>query len=418
MPAAMTSSERAVRGRVDDAAGDGFRFDPFDVATRCDPYAVFARARRQHPVFPHAGFPVVSVFRYADVQRILKDPTTWSNNFTIPGIDPELMPDPSMLGLDPPRHTRLRGLVNQAFTPRIVQGLEPRMHAIATELVAAAVDRAEVDLVEALTYPLPVIVIAEIIGVPPEDRDRFKHWSDVAVEGLGNGLFVPPTRERLQRLNAVREEMDAYFSVLADERRRRPREDLLTGLVQAELEGSKLTKDEMLRMLILLLVAGNETTTNLIGNAVLALLDHPDALARLRAERALLPSAVDEVMRWSSPVQMDPRRATRALELHGHSIDADQLVVCWLGSANRDEDVFPDGERFDVARTDNRHLAFGFGPHYCLGANLARLEAQVALAALLDRTRAFERIDDAPLPLHPSIVFRGVTSLPLRLHPR
>ena len=212
--------------------------------------------------------------------------------------------------------------------------------------------------------------------------------------------------------------MDAYFSVLADERRRRPREDLLTGLVQAELEGSHLTHAEMLRMLILLLVAGNETTTNLIGNAVLALLDHPDALARLRAERALLPSAVDEVMRWSSPVQMDPRRATRALELHGHSIDADQLVVCWLGSANRDEDVFPDGERFDVARTDNRHLAFGFGPHYCLGANLARLEAQVALAALLDRTRAFERIDDAPLPLHPSIVFRGVTALPLRLHPR
>jgi len=257
MPAAMTSSERAVRGRVDDAAGDGFRFDPFDVATRRDPYAIFARARRQHPVFPHAGFPVLSVFRYADVQRILKDPTTWSSNFTIPGIDPELMPDPSMLGLDPPRHTRLRGLVNQAFTPRIVQGLEPRMHAIAAELVAAAVDRAEVDLVEALTYPLPVIVIAEIIGVPPEDRDRFKHWSDVAVEGLGNGLFVPPTRERLQRLNAVREEMDAYFSVLADERRRRPREDLLTGLVQAELEGSKLTKDEMLRMLILLLVAGN-----------------------------------------------------------------------------------------------------------------------------------------------------------------
>ena len=171
-------------------------------------------------------------------------------------------------------------------------------------------------------------------------------------------------------------------------------------------------------MLILLLVAGNETTTNLIGNAVLALLDHPDALARLRAERALLPSAVDEVMRWSSPVQMDPRRATRALELHGHSIDADQLVVCWLGSANRDEDVFPDPERFDIARADNRHLAFGFGPHYCLGANLARLEAQVALAALLDRSRAFERIDDAPLPLHPSIVFRGVTSLPLRLHPR
>ena len=154
MPASMTGTERAAH---DPAASETFQFDPFDPETRRDPYAIFARARREHPVFPHAGFPVVSVFRYADVQRILKDPTTWSNNFTVPGVDPEDLPDPSMLGQDPPEHTRLRGLVNQAFTPRIVQGLEARMHAIAGDLVAAAVERGEVDLVEALTYPLPVI---------------------------------------------------------------------------------------------------------------------------------------------------------------------------------------------------------------------------------------------------------------------
>ncbi len=397
---------------------DAFRFDPFDPDTRRDPYALFARARREHPVFAHANFPVVSIFRYADVQRILKDPATWSSDFDVPGVSPDETPDPSMLGQDPPAHTRLRALVNQAFTPRIVQRLEPRMREIADELVAAALARGEVDLVEALSYPLPVIVIAEIIGVPPEDRERFKAWSDVAVEGLGNGLFVPPTPERLARLGAVSAEMGGYFSALADERRRHPREDLLTGLVQAEVEGSRLSHAEMLRMLILLLVAGNETTTNLIGNLVLTLLEHPAELARLRAERALLPSAVEEVLRYSSPVQMDPRRATRDLELHGQRIAADQLVVCWLGAANRDAEVFPEPERFDVGRGDNRHLAFGFGPHYCLGANLARIEAQVALAALLDRTRAFERADDAPLPLHPSIVFRGVTRLPLRLHPR
>ena len=168
-------------------------------------------------------------------------------------------------------------------------------------------------------------------------------------------------------------------------------------------------------MLVLLLVAGNETTTTLIGNAVLELLEHPDAVARLRADPELTAAAVEEVLRYSSPVQLDPRRATRAVELHGHRIEAGQIVVNWLGSANHDERVFTDPERFDITRSENRHLAFGFGTHYCLGANLARLEAQVALRTLLARARSFERTDDDPLPLHPSIVFRAVTELPLRL---
>ncbi len=397
---------------------DRFHFDPFDLETRREPYALYARARREHPVFRHEGLPVVSVFRYADVQSILKDAATWSSSFDVPGVNRGDEAPPSMISQDPPSHTRLRGLVNQAFTPRIMRNLEPRMHAIARELVAEALERREVDLVEQLTYPLPVTVIAEIIGVPPADREQFKHWSDVAVAGLGSALFRPPTAERLAQLNEARSEMSAYFSALAEERRRQPREDLLTGLVQAELEGSRLSHVEMLQLLILLLVAGNETTTSLIGNAVLTLLAHPDELARLRADRGLLPSAIDEVMRYSSPVQMDPRRATREVELHGTGIAANQLVVSWIGSANRDEDVFPDPERFDIGRRDNRHIGFGLGPHYCLGANLARLEAQVAVAALLDATCAFERTDAAPLPLHPSIVFRGVTALPLRLHPR
>jgi cytochrome P450 len=398
------------------AVAEEFNFNPFDAETRWNPFPIYARARREHPVYAHPGVPIVSVFRYADVQAILRDPVTWSNRFPPPpGIDPAQMPEPSMLGQDPPEHTRLRGLVNQAFTPRIIRRLEPRLHEIAHELLDRALEQRDVDFVAALTYPLPVIVIAEIIGIPPEDREQFKRWSDEAVSNLGSALFAPLEPQRLQRLGRLMEEMGAYFSALADARRREPRDDLLTGLVQAELEGSRLTHDEMLRMLVLLLVAGNETTTTLIGVSVLELLAHPDELARVRADLSLIGSAVEEVLRHASPVQMDPRCATRPVDLHGQHVEAGRIVVNWIGSANRDEEVFENAERFDVTRSENRHLAFGFGTHYCLGANLARLEAQVALRALLMRTRSFERTDNGPLPLHPSIVFRGVTRLPLRL---
>jgi cytochrome P450 len=393
-------------------------FNPFDDATRRNPFPLFARARRDHPVYPHADFPIVSVFRHADTMAILKDPATWSSRFPPPpGVDLKLLGDPSMLGQDPPEHDRLRSLVNQAFTPRIIRRLEPRMREIADDLMQRALQAGEVDLVEALTYPLPVVVIAEIIGVPAEDREQFKAWSDAAVENFGSALFVPPAPDHLEKLQRLFSEMGDYFSGLGESRRRQPQEDLISGLVQAEVEGSKLTHAEMIRMLILLLVAGNETTTSLIGNTVLTLLDHPDELARLRQQPQLAPSAIEEVLRFSSPVQMDPRRATRTLTLRGHTIAENQIVVCWLGSANRDEEVFTDPDRFDITREDNRHLAFGFGPHYCLGANLARLEARVALDALLQRTRSFERVGNDPLPLHPSIVFRGVTRLPLRLKP-
>jgi len=370
-------------------------------------------------VWRHPGLPVTSVFRYEDVQAILKDADTWSSDFravrTLEALEEEIQP--SMLGLDPPEHTRLRALVSQAFTPRMVRRLEPRLDAVAHELLDEALSRDCFDLVDALAHPLPVVAIAEIIGVPVGDRDRFRIWSDAAVESLGSALFVPPTPELIARQRKLFAEMGEYFEALAEERRAHPREDLLTGLVQAELEGSRLTREEMLSMLVLLLVAGNETTTNLIGNAALELLAHPKALARLRAEPALLPSAIEEVLRFASPVQMDPRRARRATRLQGVEVAENQLVICWIGSANRDEEVFSEAARFLPERAENRHLSFGFGVHYCLGANLARLETNVALRVLLARTRRFARVDDAPLPLHPSIVFRGVRSLPLRVEP-
>jgi cytochrome P450 len=398
-----------------------FAFEPLDPATRRDPYALYERGRREHPVHLHPNLPlrVASVFRYADCQEILRDPDTWSSEFPLVRQLGEVadLPPPSMIGTDPPAHTRLRSLVNKAFTPRIVQRLEPRMRALADELLDAALAAGEVDLVQALTYPLPVVVIAEILGIPAADRERFKRWSDEAIASLGLVFFGGLDPERIARQRRLFDEMRGYFVPLAEERRRRPQEDLLTGLVLAEHEGSRLDFEEMLSMLVLLLVAGNETTTTLIGNAVLELLAHPDAEKRLRDDPGCLPGAVEEVLRFASPVQFDPRRATRPVELHGVRLEPDDYVLCWLGSANRDEQVFERPDVFDVARARNPHLAFGFGPHYCLGANLARVEARVALGALLARTRRVERTDAGELPLHASPVFRAVSRLPVRLVP-
>jgi cytochrome P450 len=393
-----------------------FSFNPFDPDVRANPFPLYARGRREFPVFAHEGLPLFSVFRYDDIQAILKDPAAWSSIFPPPpGVELRKDLPPSMLMQDPPEHTRLRGLVNQAFTPRMIRRLEQRMEAIAEQLLADALAKRRVDLVQALTYPLPVIVIAEMIGVPLQDREQFKHWSDGLVENLGLGIMGPEPPDVIARELAILDEMRAYFSRLVDERRREPREDLLSGLVAAEIEGSRLSFDEMLQMLTLLLVAGNETTTTLIGNAAIVLMQHPDQLARLRTRPELIEGAIDEVLRFSSPVQVTVRRANQRMEVAGMAIEADQNALVWLGSANRDESVFDRPDVFDIARDDNRHLAFGFGPHFCLGSNLARLEAQVAIGTLVRRTTDFHRADDEPLPLHPSFIFRSFTRIPVEL---
>ncbi len=394
-----------------------FDFNPFEDATRRNPFPLYARGRELR-IHRHSGLPVYSVFGYADTVDVLRDSATWSNRFPPPADFPEMADrTPSMLGTDPPEHERLRGLVNQAFTPKIIRRLEPRMIEIAQQLLDRALAQGKVDLVQALTYPLPVTVIAEIIGVPTEDNARFKDWSDKLVETLGAGLFTPPDRATFERNRAIVEELGEYFRRLVEQRRVEPREDLLTGLAQAELEGSKLSFDELLQMLILLLVAGNETTTTLIGNTVLTLLEHPAELERLRREPELVPSAIEEVLRFSSPVQLDPRRATRDVEIGGEKVREGEMAICWLGSANRDASVFREPDRFDISRRENRHLAFGFGTHYCLGSNLARLEAQIALRALLERTKSFELTTSKPLPLHRSLVFRSFTEIPVQLVP-
>lgn len=388
-----------------------FTFDPFDEATRRNPFPVYARARQERPLLVHAEAPAVSLFLHEDIQGVLRDPSTWSSEF--PDTPTLAGEGPSMLLRDPPVHTRLRGLVSQAFTPRMIRQLEARVDRIAHELMDAMLASGHADLIDAFAHRLSVTVIAEMLGVPLEDRVRFREWSTALVANLGGLFLAPLLPEQSERQMRARREIREYFARLVEQRHAQPRDDLLSDLIAAEIEASRLSFEELLTMLTLLLVAGNETTTLLIGNAVLELLAHPDQLAALRAEPDLLPGAVDEVLRFSSPVQMLVRRALLPIEVRGHRLESGSLLLAWVGSANRDEAVFARPEVFDVTRRDNHHLAFGLGPHYCLGASLTALEAEIALRVLLERTRGFHRIDDSPLPLHPSIAFRGVGRLPL-----
>ena len=273
----------------------------------------------------------------------------------------------------------------------------------------------EVDLVDALSYPLPVIAISDILGIPSEDRELFRAWSDLLVSttALDFGQTVDPGH--IEERRRVGREMDEYFSRMAEARRREPRDDLITGLVGAELEGTSLDFGEMLAMINLLLVAGNETTTNLIGSAIAQLDARPEVAASLREDPRRIPRAVEEVLRFESPVQVDPKRAARAVAIRGVEIPEDYTVLGWIGSANRDESAFERPNEFDIDREPNRHISFGFGQHYCLGANLARLEARVALRALLERTSEFVLTNTEPLPIHPSFIFRGPRRLPAQL---
>lgn len=401
-----------------------FAFNPIDPAIRRDPFEFYARGRKKFPIYAHEELPlqVFSAFHHDDVQAILRDDLAWSNQFgpALEGTPLGDAPEPaaeSMLALDGDPHHRLRGLVNKAFTPRVVQRREAQMRANAAVLVDRALESGEVDLVQALTYPFPVQVIAEIIGIPKEDQEQFKMWSDRAVSNLGTGFFQNPDESEILQGEELITEMRSYFAPLARERAKQPRKDLLSGLVQAEHEGSKLGYEEMISMLVLLLVAGNETTTTLIGNAALELMAHPESMVRLRKDPSLLPTAIEEVLRFASPIQFDPRRATRTMQLHGREIPENSIVLAWIGSANRDEKIFDRPEIFDIARKINPHIAFGFGVHYCIGANLARLEAQIALQTLLEKTSRIERTDDELLPLHESPVFRAASRIPVRLTP-
>jgi cytochrome P450 len=386
-------------------------YNPLSPDVQANPFPHYTQLRRQAPVLWVEPLQAWMVSRYHDVDYAIKNPQLFSSaNFTAQSLG-ELRPGPNvpwLLDMDPPAHTRVRKLVNKAFTPRLIKALEPRVRAISQELLASLHSQRQFDFVQNFSTPLPVIVIAEMLGVEPERQNDFKHWSDDVVAAT-NRPTDAHERERIRQSSA---EMCAYLKEAITWRRKEPREDLLSALVRAEEDQQALSAKEVLAIAVLVLLAGNETTTNLLGNAVLTLLEHPAELAKVRADRALVPSLVEEVLRYESPVQLIFRRTTQDVELSGTPIPASAGVFLLLGSANRDEQQFPDPDRFDVRRNPRDHLAFGYGIHYCLGAELARLEAKVALESLLFEGPLFRSTIDQ-IPRVASILVRGPQRLPL-----
>ena len=417
----MISLEEAVRPLLARAVAAGERwrtgvaYNPLSDAMAQDPYPVYAALRARG--VPHRSRLLNAwlVARHADADAVLRDHRNFANDprlGTLTRRQQAMLPaeeEYTLLFLDPPDHTRLRALVNKAFTSRAVSALEARIRAIAAALLDAVDDPGGFDLVAAVARPLPIIVIAEMLGVPAGDRDRFRLWS------AQRARLLEPTASLRERAAAqdAQQAFDAYFLALVAMRRSVPRDDILSALAHAEDGGERLSEREMLNILRLLLIAGNETTTNLIGNGMLALLANPDQLARLRADPGLIPVAVDELLRFDSPVQMTFRRARADCAVNGFAVRARDNVAVLVGAANRDPDMFEEPDRLDVGRAHNPHLSLGRGIHHCFGARLARLEARVAFEMLLERFARIELPGRRP-KFHNGIVLRGLRSLPLR----
>ena len=397
-------------------------FNPFLPSFQSDPYPQYVALRAADPVHFSLALQAWVLTAYEDCALVLRDDETFSSSSnTASGQLAEVLQQqrrefplgetPTVLNSDPPVHTRLRGLLNRAFTPRAIEGLRPRIEEIAASLLAdAAGPNGRFDVAGGFAQPLPIIVIAELLGVPPEDRDRFKRWS-VAIARTTDVLNTPAI------LDAAREatrELIAYMDEVVAQRREAPGADILTALAAAEEEGERLSHDELLAFSILLLLAGHETTSNLIGNGLLALAARPELVARLRAEPSLLPSAIEELLRYDSSVQGVVRFARRRTELGGRTIEQGAALLPMVGAANRDPTQFSDPDDLDLARSPNRHLAFGRGIHFCLGAPLARLEGEIAFAALLNRFPELRVAEDG-VERSGTLLLRGVGRLELEV---
>ncbi len=427
--AQIKRAARAVRDRA--AASGTLVWDPFDPAWRDDPYAVYAELRAHNPVHRSPlGFWVFT--RHADCLALLRDRRSSSDarradperlsalrtlarsnegGGSMGQILEEMAP---FLFRDPPDHTRLRGLVQKAFTPKVVDGLRHRIAELCEGLIDVMVERGQTDLVADYAYPLPVQVIVEMLGVPAEDHATFRTWSEALARGLDPDFLLPPEAVQ-QRLAGILNFVQ-YFARLIELRRRRPGDDLLSRLIEAEESGVVLSQGELISTCILLLVAGHETTVNLISGAVLALMDHPDQLGRLRDDPFVARSAFEELLRYVCPVQLTGRIALEPMEVGGVELAAGEFSMVLIGSANRDPMAFDRPDELDLGRADNPHLGFGFGIHHCLGAPLARLEAQIALGALLRRMDL--RGPAGELVQKENIILRGLASLPVELSAR
>lgn len=395
-------------------------WDPFDPEVHRDPYPFYRRLRSKDPVhLSEAGVWLLT--RYDDAVLALRDPRFSNDHSQAESRYRDANPLSSfmqvvMLFRDPPDHTRLRTLVNKAFTPRVAESLRPRIDKIVEDILDGVTEAGAMDVISDLAYPLPVIVICELLGIPREDLQQIREWSRTLVRTID----PIPSQEALD--NMVLEvapaalQLGTYFQQLLAERRETPHDDLLSRLIGAEEGGDRLSEEELLAMCGLLLIAGHETTMNLIGNGTYALLQDPNALKKLRADPPLIRSAVEELLRYDSPVQLTARTLLEDVEIGGKKIRARQQAIVLLGAANRDPERFESPESLDLTRSDNHHLAFGAGHHFCLGAPLARVEGQIAINEMLRRLPDLEIAIDQPT-WRDTTTIRGLNSLPVTFRP-
>ena len=392
------------------------QFDPMSPEFRANPYPYYQLMLQHAPIFFRPDWNMWFVARYDDVVKTLREPRFGReynrSNGTIeipesmrPLVDMQWL---WMLLRDPPDHTRLRGLVHKAFTPKMIEQMRERVQATADRLIDAVEPNGALDVIADLAKPLPVTVIAEMIGVPAGDHALFRRWSDM----LAPTLDLDDREETYLTGTKATVEFTDYLHGLIAERRARPQDDLLTALIAAEEAGDRLTEAELIATVILLLLAGHETTTNLIGNGTLALLRHPDQLVLLRDNPTLARGAVEELLRYDSPVQLTGRTAADDVEIGGQIIQAGQYATTLIGAANHDPAQFADPDRLDITRADNHHLAFGNGIHFCLGAPLARMEGQIAFNTLLRRLPTLTLADDQPT-YRDNLTLRGLNALPV-----
>ncbi len=408
------SASRAAATRHDPPLSLYHLLEPDVVA---DPYPLYHRLQAEDPVHWDRFLHVWVVTRYWDVVRVLHDfsaeRTPTPEQLTAMGLA-DLSPIAQvmvkqMLFMDAPTHTRIRGLAAQAFSPARVEVLRAHIREITDRLLDPVLPTGRMDVIADLAEPLPCIVTAEMLGVPVEDRRRLKAWSEDFAEMLGSFQHNPDRAPQI--LRAV-EEMTDYFRSAMQDRRARPREGLISELMDARIQGDRLTEEEVIANCIVTMVGGQETTTNLIGNGILSLLRHPHELAKLRSDLSLIPSAVEELLRYESPIQHTGRLAPADVELAGRQIRRRQAVIAVMGAANRDPERFPDPDRLDITRQDNRHLAFGYAAHFCFGAPLARIEGQIALDAVLRRMPDLA-LEPAPLVWRANHGLRGLKTLPV-----
>jgi cytochrome P450 len=393
-----------------------------DPGVLANPYPLYRRLRTEDPVHWDPFLSAWVVTRYQDVVHVLHhfsaDRTPTPDQLTAMGLSSmtpiaEVMVK-QMLFLDPPAHTRLRSLASAAFTPARVEVLRSHIYDIVDQLLDTTTPAGKMDVIAGLAYPLPAIVTAEMLGVPVADRDQLKHWSEDFAEMLGNFQHNP---ERVPRVLRSVEEMTTYFHARIREFRKHPQPGLIHSLMTAEVQGERLTDEEVVANTIVTMVGGQETTTNLIGNGILTLLRNPEEMQRLRDDPSLIPSAVEELLRYESPSQHTARLAPDDLELGGRQIRKRQAVIAVMAAGNRDPEQFADPDKLDVGRNDRRHLAFGWAAHFCFGAALARIEGQVAFEAILRRLPELS-LDPVPLVWRENLGLRGLTALPVHFRPK